>query len=186
MERGDGSAREQKNKEGYFDVNGRDRLTLLRFQTRDDTDCPIFLKHTKKVYLPYWNYYILYKRKRLYLFSRALNPGSKKYTLESKDFFFEPFNGFSLDDIYHALDIIAENQVELQKWVFEHSKLNSKVRRQAKLPFRTDAVRQKKFICTSKEVNKPYRRNGSIPCHYWDWAFFASELEILSFFAHPP
>ena len=59
---------------------------------------------------------------RLLTFSRALNPGSKKYTLESKDFFFEPFNGFSLDDIYHALDIIAENQVELQKWVFEHSK----------------------------------------------------------------
>ena len=59
---------------------------------------------------------------RLLTFSRALNPGSKKYTLENKDFFFEPFNGFSLDDIYHALDIIAENQDELQKWVFEHSK----------------------------------------------------------------
>ena len=59
---------------------------------------------------------------RLLTFSRALNPGSKKYTLESKDFFFEPFNGFSLDDIYHALDIIASNQDELQKWVFEHSK----------------------------------------------------------------
>lgn len=59
---------------------------------------------------------------RLLTFARALNPGSKKYTLENKDFFFEPFNGFSLDDIYHALDIIAENQEELQKWVFEHSK----------------------------------------------------------------
>ena len=59
---------------------------------------------------------------RLLTFARALNPGSKKYTLENKDFFFEPFNGFSLDDIYHALDIIAENQDELQKWVFEHSK----------------------------------------------------------------
>ena len=59
---------------------------------------------------------------RLLTFSRALNPGSKKYTLENKDFFFEPFNGFSLDDIYHALDIIAANQNELQKWVFEHSK----------------------------------------------------------------
>lgn len=59
---------------------------------------------------------------RLLTFSRALNPGSKKYTLENKDFFFEPFDGFSLDDIYHALDIIAENQEELQKWIFEHSK----------------------------------------------------------------
>ena len=59
---------------------------------------------------------------RLLTFSRALNPGSKKYTLENKDFFFEPFDGFSLDDIYHALDIIAENQEDLQKWIFEHSK----------------------------------------------------------------
>lgn len=59
---------------------------------------------------------------RLLSFSRALNPGSKKFTLENKDFFFEPFEGFSLDDIYHALDIIAENQDELQKWIFEHSK----------------------------------------------------------------
>lgn len=59
---------------------------------------------------------------RLLTFARALNPGSKKYTIENKDFFFEPFNGFSLDDIYHALDIIAENKDELQKWIFEHSK----------------------------------------------------------------
>ena len=59
---------------------------------------------------------------RLLTFSRALNPGSKKHTLDTKDFFFEPFNDFSLDDIYHALDIIAENQTDLQKWVFEHSK----------------------------------------------------------------
>lgn len=58
---------------------------------------------------------------RLLAFSRALNPGSKKYTLDNKDFFFEPFDGFSLDDIYHALDIIAENQNELQKWIFNHS-----------------------------------------------------------------
>ncbi|MBO6108534.1 MAG: IS1634 family transposase [Eubacterium sp.] len=59
---------------------------------------------------------------RLLTFSRALNPGSKKYSLENKNFFFEPFDGFSLDDIYHALDIIAENQNELQKWIFDHSK----------------------------------------------------------------
>ena len=58
---------------------------------------------------------------RLLTFSRALNPGSKKYTLDNKDFFFEPFDGFSLDDIYHALDIIAKNQEALQKWIFERS-----------------------------------------------------------------
>ena len=59
---------------------------------------------------------------RLLTFSRALNPGSKKYSLDTKDFFFEPFDGFSLDDIYHSLDVIAENKEELQKWIFEHSK----------------------------------------------------------------
>ena len=59
---------------------------------------------------------------KLLTFSRAMNPGSKKYTLDNKDFFFEPFDGFSLDNIYHALDIIAENQEALQQWIFEHSK----------------------------------------------------------------
>ena len=59
---------------------------------------------------------------RLLTFSRALNPGSKKYTLENKEFFFEPFDGFSLDDIYNSLDIIAENQNALQQWIYEHSK----------------------------------------------------------------
>ena len=59
---------------------------------------------------------------KLLTFSRTMNPGSKKYTLDNKGFFFEPFDGFSLDDIYHALDIIAENQEALQQWIFEHSK----------------------------------------------------------------
>lgn len=59
---------------------------------------------------------------RLLVISRAMNPGSKKYTLENKDFFFEPFEGFSLDDIYNALDVIADNQEALQEWIYEHSK----------------------------------------------------------------
>ncbi|MDO5303639.1 MAG: IS1634 family transposase [Clostridia bacterium] len=58
---------------------------------------------------------------RLLTFSRAMQPGSKRYTLNNKDFFFEPFDDFSLDDIYHALDIIADNQKDLQKWIFDHS-----------------------------------------------------------------
>jgi transposase len=58
---------------------------------------------------------------RLLTFSRVLHPGSKRYTLNNKDAFFEPFDGFTLDDIYHALDVIAENQEALQKWIFEHS-----------------------------------------------------------------
>ena len=59
---------------------------------------------------------------RLLTFSRAINPGSKRYTLENKDYFFEPFGGFTLDDIYHALDVIAEQKDALQQWVFEHSR----------------------------------------------------------------
>lgn len=58
---------------------------------------------------------------KLLTFSRALNPGSKRYTLNSKDFFFEPFDDFSLDDVYHALDVIAENKDELQTWIYKKS-----------------------------------------------------------------
>ena len=58
---------------------------------------------------------------KLLTFSRALNPGSKRYTLNSSDFFFEPFDDCSLDDIYHALDIIADNKDDLQTWIYEKS-----------------------------------------------------------------
>lgn len=58
---------------------------------------------------------------RLIVFSRALYPGSKRFTLNNKDAFFEPFDGFDLDDIYHSLDVFAENDGDLQKWIFDHS-----------------------------------------------------------------
>ena len=58
---------------------------------------------------------------RLLVFSRILKPASKKGTYDHKDFFFEDFGDFSLDDIYHALDIICENNEALQKWIFDHS-----------------------------------------------------------------
>lgn len=59
---------------------------------------------------------------RLLTISRALYPGSKRDTFIKKDHYFEPFDGFDLDDIYHALDVIAENQQALQEWIYEHSK----------------------------------------------------------------
>lgn len=59
---------------------------------------------------------------RLLTISRALYPGSKRDTFIKKDHYFEPFDGFNLDDIYHALDVIAENQQALQEWIYEHSK----------------------------------------------------------------
>ena len=58
---------------------------------------------------------------RLLTISRALYPGSKRDTFIKKDHYFEPFDGFNLDDIYHALDVIAENQQALQEWIYEHS-----------------------------------------------------------------
>ncbi|HBC95742.1 MAG TPA: IS1634 family transposase [Clostridium sp.] len=58
---------------------------------------------------------------RLLVFSRVLFPGSKRKTYAQKDIYFESFSGFSLDDVYSALDIIYEHQEELQKWIYERS-----------------------------------------------------------------
>ena len=58
---------------------------------------------------------------RLLVFSRILYPGSKKKAFDNRSIFFEDFKGFSLDDIYYSLDIIARNQSALQKWIFDHS-----------------------------------------------------------------
>ena len=38
-----------QKKEGYFACSQRDRLRLLRFQTRVCAVCPIILKHTLRV-----------------------------------------------------------------------------------------------------------------------------------------
>lgn len=58
---------------------------------------------------------------RLLVFSRILMPASKKATFDDKGFYFEDFGDFSLDDVYHALDIICENNASLQKWIYGHS-----------------------------------------------------------------
>lgn len=58
---------------------------------------------------------------RMLVFSRILYPASKKKTYENRGIFFETFDGFDLDDVYYALDIIAEHQEALQKWIFDHS-----------------------------------------------------------------
>lgn len=59
---------------------------------------------------------------RLLVFGRAICPGSKKNTYENRHIFFEGFDGFDLDAVYYALDIIARNQEALQEWIFDHSK----------------------------------------------------------------
>lgn len=58
---------------------------------------------------------------RLLVFSRILAPASKKGTFDNRTFYFEDFGDFSLDDLYHALDIICANSEALQKWIFDHS-----------------------------------------------------------------
>ena len=58
---------------------------------------------------------------RLLVFSRILCPASKKGTFDHQDFYFEDFGDFSLDDVYHALDIICDNNEALQQWIFERS-----------------------------------------------------------------
>lgn len=59
---------------------------------------------------------------RLLTFSRVLFPASKKETFDHRGIFFEPFDDFSLDDVYHSLDIIADHQKDLQKWIYERSR----------------------------------------------------------------
>ena len=58
---------------------------------------------------------------RLLVFSRILYPDSKKGTYDNRDVFFEQFDGFSLDAVYDALDVFAEHQEALQKWIYDHS-----------------------------------------------------------------
>lgn len=58
---------------------------------------------------------------QLLVFARVIKPGSKKFTYENKHVFFEDFGDFSLDDVYNALDLFAENEAALQKWIYDHS-----------------------------------------------------------------
>lgn len=58
---------------------------------------------------------------RMLVFSRILAPASKKGTFDGRGFYFEDIGDFSLDDVYHALDIIHDNMEALQKWIYDHS-----------------------------------------------------------------
>ena len=58
---------------------------------------------------------------RLLVFSRILYPGSKMDTFQRKEIYFEEFQGFSLKDVYKALDLFDQYNEELQKWIYEHS-----------------------------------------------------------------
>ncbi len=58
---------------------------------------------------------------QLLVFSCILYPGSKMDTFNKKDIYFEKMEGFTLKDIYKALDIFDKYDTRLQKWIYEHS-----------------------------------------------------------------
>lgn len=59
---------------------------------------------------------------QLLVFSRILYPASKKETFTNKDIFFEPFNNFSLHDIYRSLDYFNSLKKEIQEWIWKSTK----------------------------------------------------------------
>ena len=83
---------------------------------------------------------------QLLVYSRIINPGSKKYTYEKRGRLFEDFGEFTLDDIYHALDFYDEHEEELQQWLYEHSV--TKYKRDVKVGY---------FDCTNYyyDISKP-------------------------------
>lgn len=56
---------------------------------------------------------------KLLVFSRLLDPASKKKTFKNKETFFEKTN-FSLDDIYRCLSFFNKHKDALQLWIHEH------------------------------------------------------------------
>ena len=58
---------------------------------------------------------------RLLVFSRILYPGSKMDTFNKKETYFEKMDGFSLKDVYKALDVFDQYDAQLQKWIYDHS-----------------------------------------------------------------
>lgn len=103
-------------------------------EEREDNTFNVGYAVLKKLYKAleldkFWNWksrdlsirYSVDKIFRLLTFSRVLFPASKKETFERRETYFEPFDDFSLDDVYHSLDIIAKNQEALQKWIYERS-----------------------------------------------------------------
>ena len=60
---------------------------------------------------------------KLLVFSRLLEPGSKKKAFENRDMFFERKN-YTLDDVYRALSFFNQKGNELQLWMNEKIKEN--------------------------------------------------------------
>jgi len=69
---------------------------------------------------------------KLLVYSRLLNPGSKKQAYEQRDTFFEKTN-YSLDDVYRALSFFNDKENELQLWM--NDKIKEKYDRDTSLVY---------------------------------------------------
>ena len=58
---------------------------------------------------------------KLLIYSRIMNPGSKKEAYENKDIYFDNFD-FSLKDLYRSLDNFCKYQEDIQTWLWNHTK----------------------------------------------------------------
>lgn len=124
------TAKKKNDKDKSIQIDMTEKLAVGTKDTRNVGYCMIKLLYRDLQLDRFWNWKTRHRKMefstdqifRLLTFSRVMNPGSKRYTLLHKDYFFEPFDGFSLDDLYHALDVIAENQHDLQEWIYERSK----------------------------------------------------------------
>lgn len=66
--------------------------------------------------------YDLNKIFSLLVFSRILYPGSKKETFEKRGRFFEPFDGFELEDVYRSLDYFTNYKEEIETLIWNATK----------------------------------------------------------------
>ena len=60
---------------------------------------------------------------KLLVYSRLLNPGSKKAAFDNRDTYFEKTN-YSIDDVYRALTFFNQKGNELQLWINDKIKAN--------------------------------------------------------------
>ncbi len=66
--------------------------------------------------------YDLNKIFSLLVFSRILYPGSKKETFDKRNRFFEPFEGFELEDVYRSLDYFTNYKEEIETLIWNATK----------------------------------------------------------------
>lgn len=59
---------------------------------------------------------------QLLVYSRILCPSSKRETFENRTTFFEPFDSFSLKDLYKSLDFYSKFKEEIEAWLWHNTK----------------------------------------------------------------